>query len=281
MAKNIKDTKQISGQLEPQVGKPIHYISLGAGVQSSTMALMTACGELEPMVDFAIFADTQDEPKKVYEWLDWLEGQLPFPIYRVSKGSLWRYSTEVRTSKNGNKYLKTALPIFIDNNGSVGKMRRQCTSEMKIEPILRFVKKKIGKKGTAIQWMGISYDEISRMRDSKEAWKTNYYPLIEMRMTRKDCLDWMQAKGYPKPPRSACVYCPYHSDMEWLRLKTEEPEEFQKAIEYEQALKRSLSETAITGTPYLHKSLKPLGSVEFVGNQINMFNEECEGHCGV
>ena len=65
-----------------------HIISLGAGVQSSTMALMAAKGEITPMPDCAIFADTGWEPVRVYEWLDWLETQLPFPLYRVSKGNL-------------------------------------------------------------------------------------------------------------------------------------------------------------------------------------------------
>lgn len=63
------------------------FLSLGAGVQSSTLALMIAHGELEP-VEAAIFADTGWEPRKVYEWLDWLEKQLPFPVHRVQHGNL-------------------------------------------------------------------------------------------------------------------------------------------------------------------------------------------------
>ena len=47
--------------------KHIRVISLGAGVQSTTMALMAAQGEIGPMPDCAIFADTQGEPRKVYE----------------------------------------------------------------------------------------------------------------------------------------------------------------------------------------------------------------------
>lgn len=65
------------------------FLSLGAGVQSSTLALMIAHGELEP-VEAAIFADTGWEPRKVYEWLDWLEKQLPFPVHRVQRGDLRR-----------------------------------------------------------------------------------------------------------------------------------------------------------------------------------------------
>ena len=57
-------------------------ISLGAGVQSSVMALKAACGELTPMPELAIFADTQYEPSAVYEHLAWLETQLPFPVQR-------------------------------------------------------------------------------------------------------------------------------------------------------------------------------------------------------
>jgi hypothetical protein len=49
---------------------PVHIISLGAGVQSSTMALMAARGLILPRPIGAIFADTQDEPASVYRWLD-------------------------------------------------------------------------------------------------------------------------------------------------------------------------------------------------------------------
>ena len=38
----------------------LRILSLGAGVQSSTVALMIEKGEI-PMVDCAIFSDTQDE----------------------------------------------------------------------------------------------------------------------------------------------------------------------------------------------------------------------------
>ncbi len=68
--------------------EPIHLLSLGAGVQSSTLALMAAAGEVTPMPLAAIFADTQAEPPSVYRWLDWLEKQLPFPVHRVTAGDL-------------------------------------------------------------------------------------------------------------------------------------------------------------------------------------------------
>src|SRR5689334_16486787 len=92
----------------------LNIISLGAGVQSSTMALMAAHGEITPMPDCAIFADTQAEPKTVYTWLDWLEPRLPFPVYRVTEGNLADDSVRIRTSKlSGKRYMKGAIPAFV------------------------------------------------------------------------------------------------------------------------------------------------------------------------
>ena len=76
-----------------------HYLSLGAGVQSSTLALMYATGELTPMPEAAIFADTQAEPQSVYDWLDWLETQLPYEVHRVSKGNLADQNLEIKLYK--------------------------------------------------------------------------------------------------------------------------------------------------------------------------------------
>ena len=64
--------------------KPMRVLSLGAGVQSSTIALMMTKGEIAP-AECAIFADVKAEPRRVYQWLDWLEKQLSFPLYRVTR----------------------------------------------------------------------------------------------------------------------------------------------------------------------------------------------------
>jgi hypothetical protein len=263
---------------------PVHYISLGAGVQSSTMALMAKHGIIEPMPMFAVFADTQAEPQSVYKWLDYLETQLPFPVIRVFKHDLEEASTKLRVSKGGNNYAKLAIPAYIvDDAGNKGIMMRQCTVEAKIYAINSYVKKKISKGDIVTEWMGISVDEISRMKDSRDKWKKKRYPLIELNMSRNACLRWMQENGYPKPPRSSCVFCPYHSDDEWLRLKTDEPEEFQRAINYEKKYQETYKQVRnFRGTPYLHKSLKPLFEVEFKNeSQLNLFDGECEGYCGV
>jgi 3'-phosphoadenosine 5'-phosphosulfate sulfotransferase (PAPS reductase)/FAD synthetase len=86
------------------------YLSLGAGVQSSTLALMAAVGEVTPMPDGAIFADTQAEPAGVYRWLDWLEKRLPYPVHRVTAGDLRKAVLASHVSKKGVVYYRTAIP---------------------------------------------------------------------------------------------------------------------------------------------------------------------------
>ena len=260
----------------------MRILSLGAGVQSSTLALMMARGEIEP-VEAAVFADVQTEPAAVYTWLDWLEKQLPFPVHRVTKGNLGTVSTTVRTSKLGNKYTKAAIPAFITDGVKTGLAMRQCTEDFKINVIYRTYQQ-LRQKRDVVQVIGISLDEYRRMKPARKKWVTNDYPLVDRRLTRLHCLEWMQDQGYPMPPRSACYFCPYHSDDEWRRLKTDDPVSFGLAVAYERDYQQALAQvTKFRGVPYLHRSLKPLSEVDFAdkSTQTDMFNNECEGVCGV
>jgi hypothetical protein len=96
----------------------------------------------------------------------------------------------------------------------------------------------------------------------------------------------MNKNSYPTPPRSACTFCPYHNDTEWRRLKDAEPEDFEAAAKFEDDLQSVHQDSNLLGTPFLHRSLKPLREVDFSTEeergQANLnFNNECEGMCGV
>jgi len=264
-------------------------LSLGAGVQSSTMALMAACGELSPTPHAAIFADTQGEPREVYEWLSWLERQLPFPVVRVTSGDLAKLSVIPKVTRDGQRsYLKHSVPAFIVNpDGSKGMARRQCTRDFKIDPIRRAVKKLgASAKAPCEMWIGISTDEATRMKPSQHAGQIHRWPLIEKEMSRTDCLEWMERHNFPLPPKSACTFCPYHSDELWTGMSSSDQ---QFAIDYENKLQAAYSEsTALKGVPFLHSSRIPLSQVlenlksgKQQPAKDDLFDEECEGMCGV
>lgn len=77
-------------------------ISLGGGVQSSLMALMTAEGVLDIVPDCAIFADTHWEPPNIYEHLSWLEHKLTHPIHVVDNGRNLRRDVMVLTNRSNS-----------------------------------------------------------------------------------------------------------------------------------------------------------------------------------
>jgi hypothetical protein len=271
----------------------INILSLGAGVQSTTMALMAAHGEIKPMPDCAIFADTGWEPKAVYDHLEWLMSPnvLPFPVHVVQRGDLGNDSLKVKTSRKTKKrYLDSEIPFF-----GGGLFGRRCTGHYKIDPIRSKIRELLERpqvrwreeEGILVnQWIGISVDEAHRMKPDRMPWIENRWPLIEKRMARHNCLNWMTRNDYPQPPRSACVFCPYHSNHEWKRLRDNEPEEFARAVEYERRLHVAFDfQETMQNRPYLHRDQVPLGQVDLSTledhGQLNMFNNECEGMCGV
>lgn len=277
---------------QPPPATKWNTLSLGAGVQSSTLALMAAVGEITPMPDFAIFADTQAEPKSVYKWLDWLEKQLPFPVHRVTRGNMTEEMMTLRTAKDGRQWTKGAIPAFMQApDGSIGLLGRSCTADYKIAPILKNLRRLCGikrgeKQVQVTQWIGISYDEIQRMKPSRDKWTQHRWPLIELQMRRHDCLAWLKKHGFPEPPRSACSYCPFHSNKEWRRLKEHEPEAFAEAVRVEKELQRTKAETDnMRSIPWLHRSCIPLENVDLSteedAGQLDMFGNECEGLCGI
>lgn len=203
--------------------RPLVVLSLGGGVQSSTLALLAAHGEVTPMPDAAVFADTQAEPKDVYDWLARLAPLLPFPILRVSGGSLYDHA--------GRMPWRVASP----RDGG-GLLSRACTHRLKVRPqeqALRFALQ-FEPGQVAERWIGFSLDEAHRMKPSQQKWWTARWPLIEKKMTRHDCLVWMRRQGYSEPPKSACIMCPFRSDERWLELKRKNPREFEAACRFEE-----------------------------------------------
>src|SRR5262245_27391969 len=237
------------------MSEPIHIISLGGGVQSSTMALMAAHGEITPMPKCAVFADTQGEPEEVYEWLNELTGKLPFPVHKVTKGSLESRCLTPYFSKKNKKMTVVGIPAFTETS----IMQRQCTNKFKVAPVDKVLTREMRESGVrkCVKWIGISLDEAHRMKPSRRESVDHRWPLIDLRMNRNDCLQWMNRHCYRKPTKSRCRYCPYQSDNSWSSLTELE---FKLASEFESKLQEVYTKIGLP-MPYLHKSRVPLGQV--------------------
>lgn len=292
----------------------INVLNLGAGVQSSTLLLMMLRGDL-PRPDHIIFADTQWEPAEVYEHLEWLEEQAQregLRITRVTAGNIKADALEsqVRGKAEGGKRC-ASMPYYVDTGSDTeGKIRRQCTAEYKIAPIDKYVKRqilglkpmqRIPKDLTIHRWMGISSDEMTRVKASRHKRYRHIYPLagysvgatvadtedflpLGRRWSRRMCLDWAEA-NYPdrRFPRSACIGCPFHSNAEWRHLKVNDPASFADAVEFDKQIRKC---GGMRGDVYLHASLKPLDEVNLdsdvdKGQTVFGWVDECEGMCGI
>lgn len=141
-----------------------------------------------------------------------------------------------------------------------------------------------------VQWIGISLDEVGRMKPSGVGYIESIWPLVDLRMTRHDCLRWMMKHYNRVPPKSACRICPYMSNARWRQLKNTEPAEFAAAVDFDRKLRDDRNDkingVKITGELFVHRSMIPLGDVD-LSNDIDRgqgemsFGNECEGMCGV
>ncbi len=273
-----------SGRL--RLARRLRILALGAGVQSSTLLLMSLAGEL-PRLDAAIFADTQFEPKAVYDHLARLERAAQaagVPVYRVTAGSL-------RDDALDPTRHHATLPLFVAHpDGTRGMVRRQCTRSYKVAPLRRKLRElwtQAGRPTTPVQqWLGISRDEAHRVRSSDVAYIELHYPLIQRGLTRADCQRWLAAHGWPDVPRSACVGCPFHSDQRWRQLRDTAPEEWAEAVAFDRAIRNGhprQGSPPLNGEAFVHRSLTPLDQVELDGPAdravIDGFGNECEGMC--
>ena len=275
--------------------KTLRVLSLGAGVQSSTLALMIHKGEI-PMVDCAIFADTQAEPPKVYEWLKFIKKTVSYPVHIVT----WRNLEKDVLDASQGKYQAFTIPFYTKNKETEqkGMLMRQCTADYKIKPVTKKVRELLGyKKGERVDLkevkvemlLGISTDELRRMRMNRLRYIDNQYPLInDFGMSRQDCIAWMKDNGYPMPTKSACYFCPFHSQSTWKEIKENDSKLFEKAVQMDKQIRdqeKYKIKNKFKDELFLHRSCEPLDKALEDDGQLDMFdgfNTICdEGMCGV
>jgi hypothetical protein len=269
-------------------GTTLRTLSLGAGVQSTALLLMSLEGAL-PKLDCAIFADTGWEPRRVYDHLDLITAQAAgggIPLLRVGGGDL-------RNDAINPSHRYASIPYFVRNpDGSEGMGRRQCTSEYKLTPIRRKVRELLGAKApdfrrvpkghVAEQWIGFSTDEIGRVSEHDQvSYIAKRYPLLELGMDRKACERWLRSRGWTSVTKSACIGCPFHGNRQWRELRDHHPEEWADAVAFDAAIRKgSARGLPLNGEAFLHRSRVPLAiapidrvtSAEWRSRQVDVFD---------
>jgi len=242
-----------------------HILSFGGGV--NTVALMIVLVKEGYPLDEVVFADTGGEAPETYEYLKTVEAYLEehkIPFKVVSK----RISTR---DLFGTCWHRDVIPSV---------MWRWCTRDFKVKPIHAYYK---SLNVDVNQYMGIAFDEIDRMKDSREAFVTNLYPLIDLRMTRADCVEVIERADLPMPVKSGCYFCPFNSMGRWRWLREKHPDLFEKAVSLEENSKHFPSQR-LTDQVYRERAvitLRELGVLLEAGDSLPLKDIEspCGGEC--
>lgn len=270
---------------EPLADAKIKALSLGVGLQSVVLALMSARGDL-PMLDVAIFSDTGDEKRATYAYLDYLEPLLPFPVIRTKRpgATLGQHAINIANLP----VTRTSSPPWY-TAGPDGMLPKQCNSEFKKRPVNRelakLVRQATGKHRLPAapiveQWFGMTIDELWRLAVNEKRYIHNRYPLTELRMTRGDCVTWLESRQYRIPPKSSCKYCPFQRDDQWLDMQENHPEDFADVVEFDRAIRPGFF--GMTGRAFVHRQRKPIDEISFerMPGQAEADFGCGEGYCG-
>lgn len=270
-------------------------LSLGGGVQSSTLLLMACAGELAPP-NAVIFSDTHGELPGTYGHLNYLRDHAERAGIRfltVSAGDL-RRDVVARHHRGG----QPNLPVRVRHrDGRLGRLNHyRCSYDYKRRPITRAVKQLCGppgawKRSTVEQWIGFSTDEIARVKPADECrcghkrirratstqpfeqihdttgchrctctsfdpWQVNRWPLIELGLSRDDCHDWLRRNHFRVPERSACWFCPNRPASHWRWLRHHHPQLWTEAVALDDFIRHGIN--GLHGRAYLHQAGRPL-----------------------
>lgn len=287
-------------------------LNLGWGVQSWGAAAMSALGVLPP-IDYALHSDTTYERVETYdfaaEWTPWLE-ERGVPVITVSGGrplmgttadsytsvpAFTRYAEDVYL-ESGQTVSVAGKQFLVGGEGQQykihsvgdksGMLRRQCTHDWKILPMRRWIRAKLKERGIKLQpgvveqWLGITLDEVQRMKHSDVKFAINRYPFIEMLArpwTRGMVVNWLQEQGLGVPVKSSCYFCPYHDKGSWREIKA--GADWPKAVSADEAI-RNMRPGYLC---YLAAARIPLTEVDFRNQedhgQLSLWDDECSGVC--
>lgn len=239
-----------------------------------------------PRPNYIIFADTKREPKRVQNYIQYalpLLKERGLDVIEVSRGDL---------GEDFKKHLEervSGIPIWgVKPNGDISPLIRQCTEDYKITPIHRKIRELLGikrlKRHSVRMWMGITVDERKRYKQlfqtKQHRFRVNHYPFFPTYAnitnkefdyskvfgngwTRQDCIEFFTSKGLLTPPKSSCVFCPFHTDEYWLDMKINHKEEWDWCCDFDESVRDFGAGRLKIKKWYLHSSCQPLKDIDF------------------
>jgi hypothetical protein len=210
------------------------FISYGGGIQTFAMLVLAEKGKIK--ADEVVFSDTGAEHQETYNHIE----QIAKPLCKKLgiEFTTTRMSKVVTERETGEKKIASSLIDVVQLRKRIPSLKnRWCTEYSKIVPIkmyLREEQKRLRYEKPAVALIGISVDEWQRMHKPHLSEYTVSYPLIDLRLTRSDCIRLIKESGYPLPPKSGCYFCPFQGTDQWRKLYNTERDKFDHSMKLEE-----------------------------------------------
>jgi len=233
-------------------------LSLSWGVQSFTIAAMAALGDI-PKPDLALNVATGWERTPTRElaavFTPWIESH-DIPVHVTTPAPSCRL-----IPPNAN-----AHPPFytMDAQGHKGQIWRKCTYRFKVRAPRKWINEERRRRsirlvpGVVENWIGFSTDEAQRARPFDVKYIVPRWPLLELDMSRADCVEYLQTHHLPVPVKSSCVMCPLRPRSDWAEIHNW-PTDWDRAVRFDNQIRNALPNLQL----YIHNTCTPLDELSF------------------
>lgn len=227
------------------------YLSHGMGVNSVALMLyLLDKGEIFE----SVFVDHGGDYPETYQYLKYLQDK-GFKITVIKPDVSWRgHFSDIYEYF----YFHKSIPLI---------QWRICTQKFKIEPFNKYIEK------PATVYIGYDYGEGKRaLKQNKRSNSKILYlhPLYDNRITRAGCVQLIKDHGLLPPIKSQCFFCPFQLKTEWMNLKRNHPELFQKSLDLEEHAEKA----------GLYRGDKRLRSIH-QDNTLDNYTVDNEWECGI
>jgi len=242
--------------------------SYGGGTQTVAILVLIAQGKL-PVPRLAIMADTGRERSSTWRYLE----QHALPLMQQLGIEFHRAGHDLATV---DLYAGTGdllLPAFT----TTGKLPTFCSDKWKRLVVRRHLRQLgYGPTKPIVEWLGMSLDEIHRMKQSDVQWIETRWPLVfDVPLRRVECETIIQRYGLPLPAKSACWACPHLSNDEWRDIRDHDPDDFDRAIRLDAEIRVADKH----GGVFLHRDRVPLAHADIDTQQPELPLFECANSC--
>lgn len=247
-------------------------LSFSGGKQSSCLLWMVLLGEIEVDKDtFVVLnADPGMENSGTYEYIDMMfeECEKAGIYYKtVDGGNLYE---DLINMTEDDKRIDNPPYWTKNSDGTRGRLLQKCTREYKIRPMNREIRgilerrydigqghKKGLPENLVEQWIGFSYDEVTRIKPSDRKFVSFRYPLVELGMTDEDVVAFFNDNSLPIPPRSVCNACFSNGLRSFYEAYRDRPQDWQQIVNVDKSV-RNMSNQHIEEEVYVSSTLVPI-----------------------